>query len=211
MRASLKKFHSPEQIHALSALEGQFCPSVELIYSYVYANPELAACLHKGRSRRHFRSTARNDSPLWDSVTQRTPEANERHQIGHFEADLMEGAKGKGSVVVVVDRCSRLAILNLLMTKTALAVYAAVDAVLEGKDVKTLTIDQGREFVFTESLGAQWNARTYACHAYSPWEKGSAENLNGLQRQLFPKGTDFSTGHLRLKGVPEGVELSLSV
>ena len=29
-----------------------------------------------------------------------------------------------------------------------------MDAVLEGKDVKTLTIDQGREFVFTESLGA---------------------------------------------------------
>ena len=66
----------------------------------------------------------------------------------------MEGAKGKGSMVVVVDRCSRLAILNPVMTKTALAFYAAVDAVLEGKDVKTLTIDQGRGFVFTESLGA---------------------------------------------------------
>ena len=192
VRASLETFHSPEQIHGRCALEGQFCPSVESIYSYVYANPELAACLRKGRSRRHFRSTARNDSPLWDSITQRTPEANERQVIGHFEADLMEGAKGKGSVVVVVDRCSRLAILNLVMTKTALAVYAAMDAVLEGKDVKTLTIDQGREFVLTESLGAQWNAKTYACHAHSPWEKGSVENMNGLLRQFFPKGTDFT-------------------
>ena len=65
-----------------------------------------------------------------------------------------------------------LAILNLVMTKTALAVYAAIDALLEGKDVKTLTIDQGREFVFTESLGAQWNAKTYACHAHGPGRKG---------------------------------------
>ena len=73
----------------------------------------------------------------------------------------MEGAKGKGSVLVVVDRCSRLVILNLVMTKTALAVYAAMDAVLDDQHVKTLTIDQGREFVFTPSLAAQWDANTY--------------------------------------------------
>uniref|UniRef100_UPI0025C4C750 IS30 family transposase n=1 Tax=Deinococcus sp. TaxID=47478 RepID=UPI0025C4C750 len=54
------------------------------------------------------------------------------------------------------------------------------------------TIDQGREFVLTEALGQQWGAQTYAYHAHSSWEKGSVENTNGLLRQFFPKGTDFT-------------------
>lgn len=199
VRARLKAFHSPEQIHGRYVLEGQYCPSIESIYLYVYANPELAAYLRKGRSRRHSRSEARKDSPLWDSITERPQEANERQEIGHVEVDLMEGAKGKGSVLVVVDRCSRLVTMNLVRTKTALEVYAAMDAVLEGTHVKTLTIDQGREFVLTESLGVQWDAKTYACHAHSPWEKGSVENMNGLLRQFFPKGTDFT--HVELSTV----------
>ncbi|WP_420597482.1 IS30 family transposase [Deinococcus sp.] len=44
-----------------------------------------------------------------------------------------------------------------------------------------------------KTLGQQWGAQTYACHAHSPWEKGSVENSNGLLRQFFPKGTDFTT------------------
>ena len=78
------------------------------------------------------------------------------------------------------------------MRKTAVAVFSAMDAVLDTHIVKTITIDQGREFVLTEQLGQQWGAETYACHAHSPWEKGSVENSNGLIRQFFPKGTDFT-------------------
>ncbi|WP_029484532.1 IS30 family transposase, partial [Deinococcus marmoris] len=71
-----------------------------------------------------------------------------------------------------------------------------MDSVLDSQIVKTITIDQGREFVLTEALGQQWNASTYACHAHSPWEKGSVENTNGLLRQFFPKGTDFTVMEL---------------
>ena len=105
----------------------------------------------------------------------------------------MEGMKGKGSLVVMTDRCSRLLTLNLVNRKTAPEVYAAMESVLDRQLVKTITIDidQGREFVLTEALGEQWGATTYACHAHSPWEKGSVENANGLLRQFFPKKTDF--------------------
>jgi IS30 family transposase len=188
----LQQCHSPEQIHGRCVLEGQFCPSVERIYQYVYAHPDLTPYLRRGRPRRRPHAARRTPPTLWNSISDRPEAANTREEIGHLEADLMEGMKGKGSLVVMTDRCSRLLTLNLIHRKTALAVDAAMESVLDGRWVKTITIDQGREFVLTESLGEPWGATTYACHAHSPWEKGSVENANGLLRQFFPKKTDFT-------------------
>ena len=32
----------------------------------------------------------------------------------------------------------------------------------------------------------------YFCKPYQPWEKGCVENYNGLVRQYFPRGHDFT-------------------
>jgi len=39
----------------------------------------------------------------------------------------------------------------------------------------------------TEQLGTN----VFLCDAHSPWQRGSNENLNGLLRDYFPKGTDL--------------------
>jgi IS30 family transposase len=50
---------------------------------------------------------------------------------------------------------------------------------------KTITFDNGSEFADMTKIK---NCQIYLAHPYSPWERGTNENCNGLLRQFFPKG-----------------------
>ncbi|PQQ29223.1 IS30 family transposase, partial [Photorhabdus hindustanensis] len=78
--------------------------------------------------------------------------------------------------------------------KRALEVAKAVVKVLYPlkQRVKTITFDNGLEFAEHEIMSKKLETQIYFAHPYSPWERGINENINGLIRQYFPKGTDFN-------------------
>jgi IS30 family transposase len=71
---------------------------------------------------------------------------------------------------------------------------------------KTLTWDQGAAMAQRVALRQETGMAIYFCEPRSPWQRGSNENLNGLLRQYFPKGTDLSRyGAQELNAVAQAI------
>ena len=58
--------------------------------------------------------------------------------------------------------------------------------------IKTITYENGKEFAGHMDIAKESQSKSYFAHPYSSWERGLNENTNGLIRQYFPKGSDFS-------------------
>ena len=61
---------------------------------------------------------------------------------------------------------------------------------------RTITVDNGCEFMDTEGIESSVLCKSkrthlYYCHPYSSYERGSNENQNKLIRRHYPKGTSF--------------------
>ena len=57
----------------------------------------------------------------------------------------------------------------------------------------SITYDNGCEFSKHELVNEKLGCNSYFCKPYHAWEKGTVENINGLIRRFFPKGTNFDT------------------
>ena len=96
----------------------------------------------------------------------------------------------------MVERRSRFVVLVKLSEKKTEAVVAAlIKAVRRLPTVlrKSLTWDRGMELANHVQFTVATEVQVYFCDPYSPWQRGSNENTNGLLRQYYPKGTDLST------------------
>jgi IS30 family transposase len=124
-------------------------------------------------------------------------EALDRSQAGHWEGDLIMGPGNRTAIGTLVERRARFVILLAFpdAVATAQAVLDAITASLAGLPAalrRTLTWDQGKELALHRQITVQTGTDVFFCDAHSPWQRGSNENMNGLLRDYFPKGTDLS-------------------
>jgi len=181
--------------------------SHEAIYQYIYVLPrgELKQLLIKGlrQERKHRRPQKRGDTAETRgkianmlSIEERPAEVAERSVPGHWEGDLILGKYKHSALGTLVERTTRYTILVPLGEhKDATSVreaYAEAFKSLPAELKKSLTYDQGKEMSEHEQFTIDTGIQVYFAHPGSPWERGTNENTNGLIRQYFPKGTDFT-------------------
>ena len=182
--------------------------SHEAIYQYIYVLPrgELKRTLttalrqeHKYR-REHKSSTKKEETrgkiANMLSIEERPAEVADRSVPGHWEGDLILGKYKRSALGTLVERTTRYTILVPLGgQKDAVSVrkaYAEAFQTVPAELKKTLTYDQGKEMSEHQLFTIDTHIEVYFAHPGSPWERGTNENTNGLIRQYFPKGTDFT-------------------
>jgi len=191
---------SPEQISLWMKKYQDTNVSHEWIYQYIYADKRAGGDLHKHlrcqkkRRKRYGSNERRGKIPNRVSIEQRPALVDERNRLGDWEADTMIGRKSPYALVTLVERKSRFTLLKKIDRRTAEATKMAIIQMLGPYKARTLTItcDNGKEFADHQKFAKELDADVYFAHAFSSWERGSNENSNGLSRQYFPKGSDFS-------------------
>jgi IS30 family transposase len=150
--------------------------------------------LKKRRRKRYGKYDKRGKIPNRKSIDERPAVVERRARIGDWEAETIVGKNHNQAIVSLVERKSKLTRLEKVTRNTGESVRRATCKALEAiaECVHTITSDNGREFSGHEAIAERLDAGFYFAHPYHSWERGLNENTNGLVRQFFPKGTDFS-------------------
>jgi IS30 family transposase len=200
---------SPEQISGRLAVLFADNPSMrishESIYQSIYVYPrgelrrELKAALRSGRAirQRRGRRETRGTIPGLVSIHDRPEEVEGRLIPGHHEGDLIKGSMASNSAVgTIVERTT--GYVTLLPLRDGHSADQVADAIVEHLSAlpawftKTLTWDRGVELARHANITARTGIDVYFADPYSPYQRGSNENTNGLLREYLPKGTDLS-------------------
>lgn len=194
---------SPQQI--AGRLEKQYGIKVshESIYLHIWADKKAGGQLylhlrHRGKkyNKRSGKKAGRGLIPNRVDIDQRPAIVEKKERFGDFELDTIVGANHKGAIVSIVDRASKCAYLVLVPQAKAENIHRAVCKrlhLLAKKGlVQTYTADNGKEFSGHEKIVKDLGGAFYFAKPYHSWERGLNEHTNGLVRQYFPKGTEFT-------------------
>ena len=144
--------------------------------------------------------------PRGESIEKRPEIIDNREEFGHWEMDTVYSAAETSlrALLVLTERKTRKEIIIVMPDRTAKSTVLALNRLERRfgakfrKIFKSITVDNGTEFSDLEGmkksiLYSGLRTKFYYCHPYTPSERGTNENQNGLIRRLVPKGTDLGT------------------
>jgi IS30 family transposase len=182
--------------------------SPEAIYQFVYAQlsygkpkrgcEDLRSSLRHKRKRRAPRGTRRcqrDFKPWGTSIDERPKIVEKKGRIGDWEGDTVESCDHKPGINTVLERKTGIVFITKLHGKRSADTVVALAgrfAKLPRIARRTMTLDRGSENSDWQSIEAVTGMHVFHAHAYSAWERGANENVNGLIRDYFPKKTDFT-------------------
>ncbi len=192
---------SPEQIVGKALKENVHCVSIESIYKLVWRDKKQNGILYthlrsQGKIYRKRGASKDKRGQIMGriGIEKRPKEVEEKQRIGDLEIDLVIGKNHKGALLTINDRATGMLQMKKIESKDAEIVKIATIELLQNWKpfLKTITSDNGKEFAKHELIATALEIDYYFANPYCSWERGANENLNGLIRQYFPKGLNFS-------------------
>ena len=200
IRELLPQGYSPEQIVGRCRLKGFPCVSCERIYQYIWADKRQNGNLYtylRRHGRRYRKRGAAKDlrGILRDqvSIDLRPKIVDEKLRFGDLEMDTVIGRNHKGALLTINDRVTKLCWIFLLKSRDShILSRTAIEGLSYLKDkLKTITVDNGKEFAQHKTITEALGIPIFFAHPYHSWERGANENMNGLIRQYARKGSSF--------------------
>ena len=203
----LRQRLSPEQIEGRMKRESpwhrQHTVSAKSIYTWIWKNQEEGGCLYlhlrrRGKRPRWFgvTKTEKVHIPHRRDISERPKIVDRRKRCGDWESDLVVSPRsGDGAVATFVERFSKYLRAALVPDRSAPAFLQAARQAFESLPASlrlTLTHDNGSEICCHEQITEDLQIIVYCARPFHSWERGLNEHTNGLLRDFFPKGTDFT-------------------
>lgn len=167
---------------------------------------ELRSHLRTKRKFRHSKNhQAGTRGQIIDgvSISERPASVEDRAVPGHWEGDLIYGAKNS-YIATVVERQTRFTVLVRVESKNTEHVVGALSEQMKQLPEllkQSLTWDRGQEMAKHHAFTLATDMDVYFCDPRSPWQRGTNENTNGLLRQYFPRGaclSDYTQAELNI-------------
>ena len=186
---------SPEQIAGRAKRDNEpFSISFPTIYRAIDTGilpPQLKKIMRFKCKTEDKRGKIPNTTP----ISKRPAGAKNRTRFGHWESDTVLSQRKTGCFGTHVERKSGFLVAFRIddrqdnaFNKVTIKAFSSIPDKLK----KSFTVDNGQEFAAHQELTEATGMKVYFCDPYSPWQRGTNENTNGLLRQFFPKGTSFA-------------------
>lgn len=174
------------------------------IYNYIRAGlipgvtMKQMAYVKKKRKKEQIKRLPRvKEAP---SIDDRPKDILTRSEFGHWEIDTVYSGKGCSSacLLVLTERKTLYELVYKMPDRTAASTVKVLNRIerkigrRKFRDIfKTITCDNGVEFLDYYQMIKHNRTELYYCHPYCSSERGSNENQNKLIRRWIPKGDDI--------------------